>query len=104
MGLANKFKKRWGKHKATLKDRNADGQTTLSTWLKTDEGLDPTVDWRFLEKNVPDFNPITEICRLCTREKYRIVLNPELATLNMRTEIFAHCRHKATYIIGDPPD
>ena len=52
MGLAKNFKKRWGKHKTTLRDRDADGQTTLSTyvWKKTDEGLDPTVDWRFLEK------------------------------------------------------
>ena len=78
VGLAKNFKKRWGKHKATLKDRSTDGQTTLSTyvWEKTDEGMDPKVDWRFLEKNIPDFNPVTEICRLCTREKYCIVLNP----------------------------
>ena len=106
VGLARNFKRRWPKHKTTLKNRNADGQTTLSTyvWKKRDEGLDPKVKWKFLEKNLADFNPITGICKLCTREKYQIALNPNVATLNFRTEIFSHCRHKATFIIGDPPD
>ena len=38
VGLARNFKKRWPKHKATLSKRNADGQTTLSTyvWSKRD--------------------------------------------------------------------
>ena len=33
VGLARNFKKRWPKHKATLSKRNADGQTTLSTYV-----------------------------------------------------------------------
>ena len=106
VGLAKNFKKRWPKHKTTLKDRNAEGQTTLSTyvWKKRDEGLSPIVSWKFLEKNIPDFNPITQICKLCTREKYQIILNPNVATLNSRTEAFSHCRHRAYHLIGDPPD
>ena len=67
-------------------------------------GLNPEVSWQFLEKNIPDFNPITEICKLCTREKYQIILNPKVATLNSRLEVFSHCKHKASYVIGDPPD
>ena len=31
VGLARNFKRRWPKHKSTLQNRNADGQTTLST-------------------------------------------------------------------------
>ena len=58
--------------------------------------------WRILENNVRDFNPITGVCRLCTCEKYRIVLEPSLATLNRRTELFAPCRHKAAYLFEDP--
>ena len=106
VGLAKNFKKRWPKHKKTLKDRNVDGQTTLSkyVWKKRDQGLNPKITWRFLEKNIPDFNPITEICKLCTREKYQIVLNPNVATLNQRTEIFSHCKHKEYYLLGEPPD
>ena len=110
VGLARNFKKRFRKHRTTLKDRHAEGQTTMSNYvhLQRDQGKDPEVAWRFMEKNVPDFNPISGICRLCTREKFQIVLNPSAATLNHRTEMFAHCRHKDFYLIGnligDPPD
>ena len=106
VGLAKNFKKRFPKHKSTLGSRTADGQTTLSryVWKKRDEGLNPTVSWKYLETNVPDFNPVTETCKLCTREKYQILLNPSVATLNLKTEIFSSCRHRLSYIIGDPPD
>ena len=106
VGLAKNFKKRYGKHKATINDRSADGQTTLSKyiWRKKDEGLNPEVSWKYLETNIPDFNPITGKCKLCTREKFQIVLNPEVATLNSKTEIFSSCRHRPQYLIGEPPD
>ena len=84
------------KHKKALSDRYADGQTTLSrhVWEQRDKGKDPVVAWKYLEKNVPDFNPVSGLCKLCTREKFQIVLNPSVATLNHRTEMFASCRHK----------
>ena len=52
VGLAKNFKKRWPKHKKTLKDRDADGQTTLSkyVWKKREEGLCPEVAWHFWRK------------------------------------------------------
>jgi hypothetical protein len=48
VGLAKHFKKRWKKYKATIKDSEADGQTTLSryVWKKRQEGLDPEIEWR----------------------------------------------------------
>ena len=106
VGLAKQFKKRYPKHKTTISDRHADGQTTLSRYVheQRDEGKDPSVSWKLLEWNIPDFNPITGICKLCTREKFQIVLNPSVATLNSRTEVFSSCRHRRLYLIGDPPD
>jgi hypothetical protein len=106
VGLAKNFKKRYSKHKATLAGRNADGQTTMSkyTWRMRDEGLNPSVSWKYLETNIPDFNPVTGICRLCTREKFQIALNPQVATLNSKNEIFSSCRHRPQYLIGEPPD
>ena len=106
VGLAKNFKRRYPKHKSTLASRTADGQTTLSkyVWRKKDEGLNPKVTWKYLETNVPDFNPVTATCKLCTREKFQILLNPTVATLNLKTEIFSSCRHRLPYIIGDPPD
>ena len=90
VGLAKNFKRRWPKHKKTLEDREADGQTSLTryVWKKRDEGMNPIVAWKYLETNVPDFNPITGLCQLCTREKFQIALNPSVATLNNRQEIF----------------
>ena len=106
VGLAKNFKRRFPKHKSTLANRNADGQTALSKYVhrKRDEGLNPKVSWKYLETNVPDFNPVYETCKLCTREKFQILLNPAVATLNLKTEIFSSCRHRLPYIIGDPPD
>ena len=106
IGLAKDFKTRWRKHRDTLKHREMDGQTKLSryVWEKRDEGLNPTWQWRILESNVKDFNPVTGTCRLCTREKYRIIREPSSATLNHRTELFAFCKHKQAYLLGDPPD
>ena len=105
-GLAKNFKKRFSKHEATLNDRTADGQTTLSRyfWEQSDRGKNPVVMWQYLEKNIPDFNPVSGLCKLCTREKFQIVLNPSVASLNHRTEMFAPCRHKRSYLFGEPPD
>ena len=106
VGLAKNFKKRYSKHKRTLKSKTVDGQTTLSNyvWDRREKQLNPVVTWHYLEKHIPDFNPISGKCKLCTREKFQIVLNPSVATLNQRTEMFASCRHKGSYLLGDPPD
>ena len=106
MGLAKNLKKRYSKHKRTLKDRGADGQTTLPkfVWEQSDKQTNPVITWKYLEKNIPDFNPVSGLCKLCTREKFQIVLNPSVASLNLQTEMFASCRHKDSYLIGDPPD
>ena len=65
---------------------------------------EPKIKWRYMERNIQDFNPVTGICRLCTREKFQIVLNPSVASLNQRTEMFSSCRHRDFYLLGDPPD
>ena len=65
---------------------------------------DPKIKWKILEKNIPTFNPVTAVCKLCIREKFNIVMKPSLATLNSRQEIFAYCRHKLSKLIGKPPD
>ena len=105
IGLAKKFKKRFGKHKTALQDIPIDGHTTLSThfWKQVEAGGDPTVSWKVVEANIPIFNPVTKTCRLYLIDKFNIVLNPHLATLNSRQEMFAHCRHIITKLIGKKP-
>ena len=105
MGLAQNFKTRFRTHRANLTQKKQEGSITLYThfWNEKEQGRDPKVEWKILEKNIPTFNPVTGLCKLCTREKYNIVMNPQLATLNSRQEIFAHCRHKQSKLIGKPP-
>ena len=44
-----------------------------SVEVKKNAGRSPEVSWKMLERNVPVFNPITNKCRLCLREKFYIV-------------------------------
>ena len=106
VGLAKNFKKRYAKHKRSMKYKLPEESTTLSThfWTEKDLGGEPRVSWKILESNIPDFNPVTRTCKLCLREKFNIVLNPHLATLNSRHEMFSHCRHMGSKLIGKPPD
>ena len=105
IGLAKNFKKRYRKHKDSLETKNPKISTTLSTyvWKEKEEGREPLVSWKILEKNVPLFNPVTRGCKLCLREKYNIAFNPHLATLNSRNEIFGDCMHIQEMLVGQPP-
>ena len=106
VGLAADFKVRFYKHRHSLEVQSADNSTTLSThyWNEVGENRSPKVTWRILEKDIPTFNPITGICKLCIREKYNIVFRPQLATLNLRHEIFSSCRHKEGKLLIKAPD
>ena len=89
VGLAQHFKTRFRTHRANLAQKKPEGSITLYNyfWKEKEGGKDPKVEWKILEKNLQTFNPVTEICRLCTREKFNIVMNPEKATLNSRQSI-----------------
>ena len=106
VGLAKNFKKRYPKHKKTLRDEAGEGQTSMSKYFRKEQnqGRAPEVTWKFLEKNVPVFNPITNKCRLCLREKFNIILRPSEATLNSRQEFFANCKHLQSELICVAPD
>ena len=86
--------------------QTSENSTTLSThfWNQVESGMDPKVTWKVIERNIPTFNPITEKCQLCIREKFNIVLRPESATLNLRHEIFSTCRHKEGKLLVKAPD
>ena len=105
VGLAQNFKTRFRTHRANLTQKKSEGSITLYThfWKEKDEGRDPKVEWKILEKNIPTFYPVTGLCRLCTREKFNIVMNTQLASLNSRQEMFSSCRHKQAKLIGRPP-
>jgi hypothetical protein len=70
---------------------------------KNDEGLNLDVIWKYLETIMPDFNPVTKTRKLCTREKFQILLNPAVATLNQKAEIFSSCRHRLPLLPSAQP-
>ena len=57
-----------------------------------------TLRWEILMK-APPWNPISNICRLCTLEKHHILFHPEDSSLNQRSEFFTVCRHKERHLL-----
>ena len=87
------WKERYHQHNRSFRIRDPDIQTTLSNyiWSLKDENTNFTVTWQILEKSKA-FNPITMQCLLCLSEVVKI-LNPNLASLNSRSETYGFCRH-----------
>ena len=54
--------------------------------------------WDIVARAEP-FNPATGYCDLCTEEKYRIMFEPEGASLNQRSEFFAYCYHQRPQLL-----
>ena len=79
--------------------RDPDIQTTLSNhvWELKDQDINYLLTWKIVEKS-KSFNPITLQCLLCLSEVINI-LNPNLATLNSRSETYGFCRHRKKYLL-----
>ena len=100
-------KKRVAGHKNDIKYHNpgSDGHkagTRLSRHcggMKL-KGIPYTIEWSILKRTNGAFNPKRNFCQLCCMEKYLIMFNPDDATLNLRSEFFAHCRHKDRHLLA----
>ena len=97
---APQFKKRLGNHIKSFKNERYAHETTLSTyiWKLKEQNLDYEIKWKLFTRASP-YSPVTDICNLCTKEKYFILFCPEEATLNHRNEIYSHCRHKQAMLL-----
>jgi hypothetical protein len=89
------FKDRFRNHKSSFKTRNPKNATALSKhiWKLEDENVQFEVSWKIVSRAKP-FNHVTNVCQLCTREKYFIIFKPEMASINSRNEIAGPCLHK----------
>ena len=69
-----------------MKKKLKTNSTTLLTnfWKEKDGEKEPKVEWKILERDIPSFNPVSNTCKLCLREKFKIAFNPDDATLNLR--------------------
>ena len=98
----NTFKKRYNGHRYTFNHRDVPNSTTLSThlWKLTDMNKNYDMKWNILDR-APDFNPVTRKCRLCLKEIFYIMFQPEGATLNKRSELFSTCRHRLRLLLNN---
>ena len=96
---AGTFKKRFDGHTFNFRNEHSKG-TTLSSyiWQLKKQGKSYEILWREICKASP-FSPVTGQCALCTAEKFHIIFKPELASLNSRNELGAHCRHKKSVLL-----
>ena len=66
-------------------------------WDLKDKNIDIDIDrditWKILDRAQP-YNPITDVCNLCTLEKYYLIFKPETSSLNLNEEINSYCLHK----------
>ena len=89
-------------HKQSFKSENI-SQTSLSKfiWKLKKKGIKYETTWKIQDRGVP-FNPLTNKCRLCTKEKFYILFKPERADINSRDEIFTPCCHRKSKLLIPP--
>ena len=94
------FKKRFYGHRRSFNVRDLEHETELSNhvWKLKDRNENFTINWSILGKAKP-FNQNTRKCRLCIKEKFFIIFQPESASLNQRSELFSTCRHRTQKLL-----
>ena len=94
------FKHRPANHSPSFMYSDKWSTTTLSSyvWDLKDKGVDFNLEWRFIGR-AKTFSTVSEICNLCTLEKYHILFTPQMATLNKKEEINNWCPHKKDILL-----
>ena len=92
------FKTRYNNHKSSfgLSHKRTDTRLSAHIWNLRDENRPYNVTWKILKQTKP-YSNATGKCHMCNYEKFIILCKPELASLNVRTEIMAACKHKAKF-------
>ena len=97
----NLFKTRFANHKATLNSRLKRTATELSNYILDlkDKAVEYHTTWRIV-KQAPSFTSSYHRCNLCSWERYYIIFQPEMASLNKRRELRAACRPERKYTLA----
>ena len=94
------FKARWSNHETGFKHEHHRTDTTLSKhiWELKDKGTDYNIKWKIIGR-ASEFSPISQVCNLCTLEKWYILFKPSMAKLNRKDELSNYCLHKASILL-----
>ena len=94
------FKSRHANHKTSFKYESHRKNTSLSKyiWDLKDSGKNYNIKWKILGR-AGTFSPISEVCNLCTLEKWHILFTPNLAKLNQKEELNNYCLHKKSILL-----
>ena len=100
VGSTTDFKKRFYNYNCDFSKPSRRNNTTLSAhmWTLKESSKKSDLTWKIIGK-APPFSPVTGTCQLCTSEKFKIIFNPEICSLNARNELFTHCRHKEKLLL-----
>lgn len=96
----NQFKTRYRNHTASFRNKKLSNATELSKhiWSLKDTNQTYNIKWKILCKSQP-YSNTTKRCDLCNTEKYYIIFQGEMASLNKRTELICSCRHSKKYLL-----
>ena len=100
VGLATNFKERYRNHQSSFRRSNRRNETELSKyiWTLQDSEKPFQVKWKVLKKCKP-YSNISKKCNLCLYEKFIIICNKELWSLNRRNELASSCPHRNRYVL-----
>ena len=103
IGNTTHFKKRLAVHTQSFNSIQV-SQTALSNHIHKlkSKNIKYSVTWKRIDRGFP-FSPVTNQCHLCTKEKFNILFQPELATINSRNEMYASCAHKKSVLLIPKP-
>ena len=98
---ATTFKVRHENHKTSMKYQKYKTKTTLSkkSWELKNEGIEHKITFHMIAK-AKSYSPQSRMCNLCTKEKYYIIMKPEISSLNFRNELTSKFRHREKYLLS----
>ena len=83
------FKNKWYKHATEL---------SKYIWSLKDKRISYNIKWQKV-KQAQSYSNVSKRCNLCLWQEYFIICEPEMSTLNNRSELISNCRHSKKFLL-----
>ena len=95
------FKERYRNHVCSFRNERYKNVTELSKhiWSLKERKINYQIKWRKV-KQAKSYSNVNKKCNLCLWEKYFIICQPEMSTLNRRNEMTSTCRHSKKFLLS----